>query len=121
MSVQARTDGYVYRSGTATSSEAIKFQRLTVVGNVATNTYNIEMDIKEVQVLFSMTKSNVIDYNQPYVWSLQVGNISTFSQYYETPLNHNFQPNMADSIIAAVGLGNLNDNKFKLTIEICCK
>lgn len=112
--IQAYTDGYVYKSGTATSSESTKFQRLTVIANQASNNYDITLHLREVQVLFSMTKNSTIDYNQPYVWSLQVGNINQISSISETPLNHNFQPNMADSNIVAVGLGNINGNKYEL-------
>ncbi|OUM70667.1 hypothetical protein PIROE2DRAFT_1207 [Piromyces sp. E2] len=87
MSIQSRTDGYIYKS---------------------------ELDINEVQVMFTMTKGSVMDYNQPYVWSLQAFPLAQWNNLNETPLNHNFQPNMADSYIVAVGLGNSYNNKFIL-------
>lgn len=105
------TDGYVYKSGTAISSESSKFQRMNCIQNISSRSF--KLDIKELQVIFTMTKSSVIDYNQPYVWSLQL--IRVGGPYpNETPLNHNFQPNMEDSSIVAVGIGNINNNKFPL-------
>ncbi|ORX78304.1 hypothetical protein BCR32DRAFT_301814 [Anaeromyces robustus] len=114
MSIQARTDGYIYKSGTATSTESQKFQKLFHNYLYLNDLSTITIDIKEVQVLFSMTKSNVIDYNQPYVWSIQAMPLAQWNNLTETPLNHNFQPNMKDSKICAVGLGNINGNKFQL-------
>lgn len=104
------TCGHVYKSLQKTSGVSGSGDTF-ISGVMIQNTTNtgFSITLKKLSIIFNMVKSNVNNYNIPFVWSLQYqyacaqgysANAPLSNAGYaphETPLEHNYQPDMSDT------------------------
>ncbi|OUM68915.1 hypothetical protein PIROE2DRAFT_57774 [Piromyces sp. E2] len=114
--MSGRTDGYIYKHCNTTTTSSVANSKVALLFNNATNARPFEIDIKKVQIYFSMKKSasQAFVYTEPYVWSIFLCSSATEWNNVSTIQYGNYQPNFADGKLVAAGIGNGYDNTFNI-------